>query len=838
MCGPYALLRTLLLLSTLALLLYLTAESPRPPRAPTLALRGCGVDLSEAAAAAGGEPWRAQQQRRYTCPLQLSRAAHVYTEAAVGQLPTVTPAALEGWWEEDEASSAGARRPVPPALASACAGSQWVVLAASAAPQALALQLGGLEGWCTVVVADSGTPVAPWRALAPRVRLLTPHEQAQLRYRSIPHLASALHPAARKNLGYLYAISSGAQAILDARDGDALLPSAGAPAIPVLASRGPQRNAVRIAQALHCASTPAAAHVPPASSQRRRTWNPHVPLGAPLSWPRGLPLEDVLDSQTPCAPPRSAAGAAGSALPYTYTPLHHPTPGLRFAVQVMHPGGLRDVDAVHRLTRGERAPPTAQPPELPVPHLDFDALYAPDHVYAPYSDHATLLLEPAFWSALLPISAHERVADVHRSYIAQRLMQRYGLRVAFAVPPAGLGRGGVEGGNASRSSEGSSTSTSTSSTSAMQDFVAETPLYLGAGGLVDFLRAWMPSAPDLPLPAEMEELWVALYEFGVVEEGDVALAQAWLGDLLDAGYAFPTLSDCLYHAWQSTGTRADAPAAPLAAAPAAPGGSGEGEEAGALVVSLGHSVGGAAALQLLAASLGAARVPARASRGATVSVLVFHAEPPFPRAPWLDVRALAPALRAAAPLVKWEFHAVGLAARPGAAAGSALSTHWDSRAHTAAFLHAFLLYAVHFHPALARHPRVWYLPPPPRARDDVSVLGQQLQVLGASSLYTAFQVLGVEGREVVVMGEGQRVAVGGGEGKALNALCSALARLASGSSSRGGRGRGRGSGGHAWGAAQGSSGICGSARADLASFPWGVAVLEEEVFRGGGWRLL
>jgi hypothetical protein len=84
----------------------------------------------------------------------------------------------------------------------------------------------------------------------------------------------------------------------------------------------------------------------------------------------------------------------------------------------------------------------------------------------------------------------------------------------------------------------------------LKDFQSELPLYLRAGGLVNFLRAWAPSSATLSLRAQYEELLIALYEHDVLDIADVQLGQAWLADLADAGYAFPSrASHGLYDAW-------------------------------------------------------------------------------------------------------------------------------------------------------------------------------------------------------------------------------------------------------------------------------------------------
>mmetsp|Transcript_2095 Transcript_2095/g.6272 ORF Transcript_2095/g.6272 Transcript_2095/m.6272 type:complete len:107 (+) Transcript_2095:3-323(+) len=77
----------------------------------------------------------------------------------------------------------------------------------------------------------------------------------------------------------------------------------------------------------------------------------------------------------------------------------------------------------------------------------------------------------------------------------------------------------------------------------LADYEAETPLYSRSGALVRFLRAWRPPSNATSLGACLEELIIALYEIGVVEETDVLLHQAWLDDLENHGrYALPRIS--------------------------------------------------------------------------------------------------------------------------------------------------------------------------------------------------------------------------------------------------------------------------------------------------------
>ena len=138
----------------------------------------------------------------------------------------------------------------------------------------------------------------------------------------------------------------------------------------------------------------------------------------------------------------------------------------------------------------------------------------------PYNAQATLHAQRALWSLLLPCSVHGRVTDIWRAYFAQRLLWDVGLRLAFSPPWV------VQFRNAHNY---------------LADFNSEVPLYQQAGALVGALLRWQPAARTLP--GRFEELYVHMYELGIVGLSDVRLAQAWLADLDRIGYPFPPILD-------------------------------------------------------------------------------------------------------------------------------------------------------------------------------------------------------------------------------------------------------------------------------------------------------
>ena len=76
-------------------------------------------------------------------------------------------------------------------------------------------------------------------------------------------------------------------------------------------------------------------------------------------------------------------------------------------------------------------------------------------------------------------------------------------------------------------------------TTYLADLNAELPLYERAGELIALLtRLPLRSAH---LPGQIEEVVIALYEYGILDLADVELTQAFLLDLIDIGYEFPPM---------------------------------------------------------------------------------------------------------------------------------------------------------------------------------------------------------------------------------------------------------------------------------------------------------
>lgn len=279
----------------------------------------------------------------------------------------------------------------------------------------------------------------------------------------------------RKNVGFMYAIHHGANYVYDTDDDNELVGG-----IPRL-----EQKQFSTLHANHHVVNP----YPCFSSEETdsRTYA--------FSWPRGFPLESIKDARTvSCAAHNATQNEFESVAVIQSLANHDP-----------------DVDAVYRLTR-----------PLPISFRslsnDKEAVILPMGAFTPYNAQATLYERRAMWGLLLPITVHGRVSDIWRSYFTQRIMWSAGLTLAMARPWV------IQKRNAHNY---------------LGDLQAEQNLYYQAGRLVEYLSLKFDSATSTTISSPIESLYVSMYEYGVVDIGDVKLAQAWLSDLYSIGYKFP-----------------------------------------------------------------------------------------------------------------------------------------------------------------------------------------------------------------------------------------------------------------------------------------------------------
>ena len=169
-----------------------------------------------------------------------------------------------------------------------------------------------------------------------------------------------------------------------------------------------------------------------------------------------------------------------------------------------------DVDGIYRLTQ-----------ELPFyfgKPSETKPILIPERSLTPFNAQACLFKKSAFFMLFLPISVHGRVSDIWRSYFGQRLLWDAGIKVLYSTSYVDQYR---------------------NAHNYLGDVNAEIPLYERSGVLVDFLREWKSDMPTLS--NRMEELFIAFYERGYIEEKDVSMIQNWLVTLEEIGYEFPVI---------------------------------------------------------------------------------------------------------------------------------------------------------------------------------------------------------------------------------------------------------------------------------------------------------
>ena len=365
---------------------------------------------------------------------------------------------------------------------------RWAVVTTIFDPSEAIERQSKLVGWCMVIVGDKKSPAdyeTGWISGEGNAEVVYLNPQAQEALRNPFVNALPWNHFSRKNVGYLYAVTHGANVIWDFDDDNLFkfwVPGS-APA------NSPSIDATLAAfEAASIATLHPDHHTFP-------TYNPYPSLGAPSmpSWPRGLPLNHVKkpESHNATLVPRTMDSTSIAVLQ---------------SLADLQP----DVDAIYRLI-------------MPIPFnfkrsTETKPVVIPVGVMTPYNAQATLHFRPGFWALLLPITVHGRVSDIWRSYFAQRLFWDVGLHLGFAARPLVM--------------------QDRNSHNILGDLNAEEDLYQKSEFLVKFLTSWKSGAPTLV--ERIEQLWVALYERQYIELRDVQIVQLWLQSLIDSGYPFPS----------------------------------------------------------------------------------------------------------------------------------------------------------------------------------------------------------------------------------------------------------------------------------------------------------
>lgn len=335
------------------------------------------------------------------------------------------------------------------------ASNRWIVITSIYYPTQAVQLLASLSGWKVVVVADKKTP-PDWSC--PGCVLLTLEDQRQLGYKTYDYIP--FNHYARKNIGYLYAISQGAEVIYDTDDDN----------IPLNGDLN------------YLPSTYSGLMI----KTKNFFCNIYSHFGQPTVWPRGFPIENVLNSSV------SETVFIG----------HYPL------IQQALVNGDPDVDAIFRLTRNLNINFSNQPSSLSLS----------PQTMCPFNSQSTFFHKDAFWGLLIPVSTKFRVCDIWRGYITQRLLWDIEGSLAFLPPQAIQER---------------------NDHNLLIDFIDELDLYIKSKKLAMSLIDW--KGTDQALKERFIDLVQYLIQQKFYEPIELELLKAWMFDLNKIGYKMPLL---------------------------------------------------------------------------------------------------------------------------------------------------------------------------------------------------------------------------------------------------------------------------------------------------------
>jgi hypothetical protein len=294
----------------------------------------------------------------------------------------------------------------------------------------------------------------------------------------------------RKNLGYIAALRLGAEVIYETDDDNEPL---GALSVPAAACT------------VHCFSPESRSAGGVKQSERRDVRGPDASVPEFVNvykaftagnvWPRGLPLERVLDR----------------------SPVVERRQPLRVGVWQGLVDGEPDVDAIYRLVSNEpvRFDHAVKMTNCDAASADAAAsspvrgVVLPSGCYCPFNSQNTYWFADAFAVMYLPTAVSSRVSDILRGYVAQRLLWECGLHVAFSTPTAVQRRNPHD---------------------LMRDFRDELDLYLNAGAVCRVLdRADFAIRSASELPAALVAAYGCLVAAGLVPAAEMPIVRAWAG---------------------------------------------------------------------------------------------------------------------------------------------------------------------------------------------------------------------------------------------------------------------------------------------------------------------
>jgi hypothetical protein len=311
-------------------------------------------------------------------------------------------------------------------------------------------KFASLSDWQLILVGDRK---GPKQVDDDRIVFLDMETQKELGFTYFYHCPENHY--SRKNLGYLYAISLGAEIIAESDDDNLPYDNWG--------------QAITFdVDELEVFS-------------KSRFFNVYAEFcGNTQIWPRGFPLEYVL------APHNRSAHSQKC----------------KIGVWQQLADDNPDVDAIYRLTHKFSA-------------IRFDRqknIALDKHVYCPFNSQNTFWSYQAFPLMYLPQSVTFRFTDILRGYIAQRIFWEKDLLLGFG---------------------GSSVCQDRNEHNLMRDFQDEIPMYVDIVSVVKLLEG---IALSESLLSSLVQVYTALFEQQIVNQSELAAANAWIKDLQALGF--------------------------------------------------------------------------------------------------------------------------------------------------------------------------------------------------------------------------------------------------------------------------------------------------------------
>ncbi len=257
------------------------------------------------------------------------------------------------------------------------ANKKFIVITSINPPTDAVREFAKWGGWTTIVVGDRKSP-KEWSC--GEVVYLSMEDQIS----QFPEFAQFLpeNTYLRKMIGYLYAFRNGAQAIFESDDDNIPYPGA-----------LDQVEADIIGQR----------EVGDTVASSKGWANIYSEFGATTCWPRGFPLQHILNSVEHVTRGESK--------------------GMPWGVMQYLADEDPDVDAIYRMTHTE-----------PVFFSRNRVFRLEEKTYCPFNSQATLWLPETFPLMFLPIGKTDRVTDILRGYMSLACLWKSGYTLAYSSP--------------------------------------------------------------------------------------------------------------------------------------------------------------------------------------------------------------------------------------------------------------------------------------------------------------------------------------------------------------------------------------------------------------------